>query len=124
VRHPEGKARDEAREALERQAREIAQRRGVLLGWELVQENPAVPCSSALAQQLATAVAAAGYEPFMLASGAGHDGVMISALTEFAMLFVRCHGGVSHSPLEAVEAADVAVAIDVLERFLGALAQM
>ncbi len=103
VRHPDGTVRDTAREDLARQAREIAQRRGVTLEWEVVQENPAVPCSPALAQQLAQAVAATGYEPFMLPSGAGHDGVMISALTGFAMLFVRCRGGVSHSPLESVE---------------------
>ena len=33
------------------------------------------------------------------------------------MLFVRCRGGISHNPAESVEAADVAVAIDALERF-------
>ncbi len=81
-----------------------------------------MPCSPALASRLSQAVDAAGSEPFMLPSGAGHDGVMISALTGFAMLFVRCRGGISHSPLESVEAADVAVAIDVLERLLGSLA--
>jgi hypothetical protein len=31
---------------------------------------------------------------------------------------VRCVGGVSHSPAEAVEEPDVGVALDVLERFL------
>lgn len=39
------------------------------------------------------------------------------------MLFVRCAGGISHNPAESVQEADVAVAIDVLERFLRALAQ-
>ena len=38
-----------------------------------------------------------------------------------AMLFVRCRGGISHNPAESVEEADVAVAIDVLERFLRAV---
>ena len=37
------------------------------------------------------------------------------------MLFVRCEGGISHNPAESVEAADVAVAIDALERFLRAV---
>jgi len=34
------------------------------------------------------------------------------------MLFVRCRGGVSHHPAESVRADDVAVALDVLERFV------
>ena len=38
------------------------------------------------------------------------------------MLFVRCERGISHNPAEAVAEADVAVALDVLERFVGDLA--
>jgi acetylornithine deacetylase/succinyl-diaminopimelate desuccinylase-like protein len=38
------------------------------------------------------------------------------------MLFVRCKGGVSHSPAESVTAEDVQVAIDVLGHFLERLA--
>ena len=58
-----------------------------------------------------------------LASGAGHDGVALSGLTGVAMLFVRCAGGVSHHPDEAVDEADVAVALDVLHEFVQRLAQ-
>jgi acetylornithine deacetylase/succinyl-diaminopimelate desuccinylase-like protein len=39
------------------------------------------------------------------------------------MLFVRCKGGVSHNPAESVTTEDVAVAIDVLSRFLELLSQ-
>ena len=39
------------------------------------------------------------------------------------MLFVRCAGGVSHHPDESVDAADVAVALDVLDGFLRRLAE-
>ena len=46
----------------------------------------------------------------------------MSALTDVAMLFVRCKGGVSHNPAESVETADVGVAIDVLGRALELLA--
>ena len=35
-----------------------------------------------------------------------------------AMLFVRCAGGISHHPAESVDAADVGVALDVLDAFL------
>ena len=44
----------------------------------------------------------------------------MAAVTPIAMLFVRCERGISHNPAEAVAEADVAVALDVLERFVGA----
>jgi allantoate deiminase len=34
------------------------------------------------------------------------------------MLFVRCRGGISHNPAEALDAADVAVGARVLLRFI------
>ena len=64
----------------------------------------------------------AGLADVRLASGAGHDAVALSALAPVAMLFVRCAGGVSHHPDESVAVADVAVALDVLDRFLRRLA--
>ncbi|HJX75556.1 MAG TPA: M20/M25/M40 family metallo-hydrolase, partial [Gaiella sp.] len=53
-----------------------------------------------------------------LVSGAGHDAVVLARVCDSAMLFVRCAGGISHDPRESVDEADVAVAIDVVERFL------
>lgn len=47
----------------------------------------------------------------------------LSDLTDVAMLFVRCRGGISHHPAESVATEDVAVAIEVLERFLMLLAR-
>ena len=48
--------------------------------------------------------------------------VEMAGVTEIAMLFVRWKGGVSHNPAESVNEADVAVAIDVLVKFLELLA--
>jgi acetylornithine deacetylase/succinyl-diaminopimelate desuccinylase-like protein len=42
-------------------------------------------------------------------------------VSEAAMLFVRCAGGVSHNPAESVTVADVAIAIDVVGRFIDSL---
>jgi allantoate deiminase len=85
-------------------------------------DSAAVQCNAHLAGLFARAIGDAGRPVFELASGAGHDAVPISAIAPIAMLFVRCTGGISHHPNEAVSAEDVAVAIDVLERFLGLLA--
>jgi allantoate deiminase len=55
-----------------------------------------------------------------LPSGAGHDAAMMAHIAPTAMLFVRSRGG-SHNPGESVEEADVAVALDALERLLRAV---
>ena len=46
----------------------------------------------------------------------------MAAITPVTMLFVRCQGGISHHPDEAVAIADVSVAIDVLVDFVQNLA--
>ena len=83
-------------------------------------DNASVACSARLTALLARAV---GGDVVQLTSGAGHDAVAMSSLTDVGMLFVRCKGGVSHNPAESVTTEDVAVAIDVLGRFLELLAE-
>jgi acetylornithine deacetylase/succinyl-diaminopimelate desuccinylase-like protein len=66
-------------------------------------------------EAFAASIARAGYAVRRLPSGAGHDAVMFSGLTDIGMLFVRCgNGGVSHSPRESVDVRDVDVAARVL----------
>ena len=122
VRHPEDAVRTGAVSALERRVREVAATRSLGIDWHIAREHSAVFCDASLAIRLAEAVAAAGLPVERLPSGAGHDAVVMSEVVPVAMLFVRCAGGISHHPAESVMADDVAAAIDVLERFLDALA--
>ncbi len=101
-------------------AAEIGRRRGIGVDVSPVSERSAVACSPRLTALLREAI---GENAIEVASGAGHDGVYMSEITDMAMLFVRCRGGISHNPAESVEVEDVAVAIDVLGRFLELLAQ-
>jgi allantoate deiminase len=80
-----------------------------------VSERAAVACSPRVTALLQDAI---GQNAVALVSGAGHDGVYMSEITDVGMLFVRCKGGVSHNPAESVTVEDVGVAIDVLGRFL------
>ena len=89
-----------------------------MLEWDVLQETAAVDCSTELTELVAEAVAASGHPVVRLASGAGHDAVMLSTIAPIAMLFVRCAGGVSHNPAESVTVEDVAAAIDATTRFL------
>jgi allantoate deiminase/N-carbamoyl-L-amino-acid hydrolase len=93
----------------------IARRRNVAIDVKEIQRAPAVPCSACMQEKLAAACERAGIKARSLASGAGHDAVMFSGVTDIGMLFVRCgNGGISHSPLETVAAADADVAARVL----------
>jgi allantoate deiminase len=79
-------------------------------------------CAPWLQERLAHAVRALGLEPPFLPSGAGHDAMAIAAVTDVAMLFVRCAGGISHNPAETVAHEDVALALAAIDRFLRELA--
>jgi allantoate deiminase len=123
VRHPDEGIRIESTTQILEHAHEIARRRGVESTVERLSDNSSVPCSADLRSLLTRAVEACGLTPVHLASGAGHDAVPMSSITEVAMLFVRCKGGISHNPAESVTTEDVAVSIDVLEHFLDLLAK-
>ena len=122
VRHSDDATRIETCARILEHAQDIGAQRNVAVTVKPVSENAAVPCSPRLSELLSRAVEDAGIEVLHLPSGAGHDGVAISSLTEIGMLFVRCKGGVSHSPAESVTLDDVEVAIDVLGHFLERLA--
>jgi allantoate deiminase len=123
IRHHEDSVLESAIETLHRRAGQFAEKRGVGLLWQSLQDNPAVRCDGRLSGLLSRAIEACGQPVIALPSGAGHDGVMMSRLTPIAMLFVRCAGGISHNPAESVREDDVAVALDVLERFVRWLAE-
>ena len=121
VRHADDAVREQAVRQLRERAAAIAAGRALELEWEERMATPAVAMDPGLTALLAAAVAAGGAPDVRLPSGAGHDAVALSELTATAMLFVRCAGGVSHNPAEAVSVEDVAVAIDVTSRLLDRL---
>ena len=122
VRHSEDAVRIETCARILERAQDIGAQRNVSVTVKPLAENAAVPCSQRLMELLSRAIEDAGMEVLHLPSGAGHDGVVMAALTDIGMLFVRCKGGISHSPLESVAVEDVAVAVDVLGKFLERLA--
>jgi allantoate deiminase len=118
LRSPDASQLAAAYASLQAQAEAIAARRGLGLAWQLVQYTAPVACDRELNRLLGQAIAASGYEVDGLVSGAGHDAVPASAVAPATMAFIRCYKGISHNPLENVEAADVAAALEVAERFL------
>ncbi|NJD89610.1 MAG: allantoate amidohydrolase [Betaproteobacteria bacterium] len=97
----------------------IAARRGVTVSSRRNHAVNATPCSPRLQELLAESVAAVGAPVRRLASGAGHDAMVLASATEVGMIFVRCGaGGVSHDPAETVAAQDAGLAVAALGEFL------
>ena len=117
-RHPDDERRVRLLDQLKVEFARISRERSLELEVELVQSNAAVPCDTALTGCLLDAVEAATGHRRLLASGAGHDAVMMATAMPVAMLFVRCRAGLSHHPDEHASPEDIAVALKVLVAFL------
>lgn len=102
-----------------RKIEEVAVRRQIRTLVHKTHEAATVPCSVRLRKQLEAALQQLGSPVRYLPSGAGHDAMALAALTDVAMLFVRCgNGGISHHPDETITAQDAAVAAHVFAQFV------
>jgi allantoate deiminase len=122
IRHHEDAVRVESARQLVELAEQIARDSRLAVRLEYDHEHAAVAMDAALSERLAESVAAAGYEPQRLVSGAGHDAGVIAGVAPIAMLFLRSPGGVSHDPAESVTVADVAAGLKVMIDFVLRLA--
>lgn len=119
IRHADDRVRLESVRTQRASASAIGTSRQIDVQWKVVHDHPAVPCDPALMATMARAVRETGVGVHSLPSGAGHDPSALAAIMPTAMLFVRCGGGISHNPAESVRGEDVAVAIEVMDRFVG-----
>jgi hydantoinase/carbamoylase family amidase len=113
LRHADDAVRERALAALRERTEKIGARRQVGIEWD-EHSVPATACP--LVAPLRRAVEAVGAPVRELVSGAGHDAMVMAGVTDVGMLFVRCAGGVSHHPDEAVREDDVALAIEAAVR--------
>jgi allantoate deiminase len=113
VRHRDDAARLRAQNCMLEAAREVAARRGLEFSYECRMDRAAVKMDGKLVTALERAVAAAGHAIHRMASGAGHDAMIMAARMPAAMLFLRSPGGISHHPNESVREQDVAAALEV-----------
>ena len=118
VRHPRDMTRRTAVEELLAKAESIADRRGLKCSWTVKMDEPAVPMDERLTAFLTAAMEVTGLPPKIMASGAGHDAMVMAGRMPAAMLFLRSPGGISHSPGESVLEEDVEASLRVGEIFL------
>jgi allantoate deiminase len=122
VRHLDDTARIAAIDALLEDAQAITERRGLKLTSTRQLDQPAVPTDERLTAFLSESIEAAGFPAKRMASGAGHDAMVMAGRMPAAMLFLRSPGGISHNPAEAVREEDVEAALRVSAKFLERLA--
>src|SRR5579863_2917125 len=118
IRSPSDPERINAVNDIKKAIAAIAERRGVTARLAVGHEVPAAICDGRLSDQLAKVIEAMGIKPRRLPSGAGHDAMAFDKVIPFAMLFVRCRGGVSHNPAEFASADDIDIAARALATFL------
>jgi len=102
VRAPADSLRESALAQMLSRFESICAPRRVAVSVEVLQDHGVSVCAERLMAQMDRAVAAEGLRSRRLPSGAGHDGMAMHALTDIAMLFVRCKGGISHNPAESI----------------------
>lgn len=116
IRAAEDAVRADAIAAFFSELDRIAAARGITFARDHAHTADGVTCAPWLLDQVEGAMRDLGDTPFRLSSGAGHDAVAMSDITDVGMIFVRCKGGISHSPLEHITPEDAQAGADLLLR--------
>lgn len=121
IRAETSATRDAAVDAICAETHAIVGARGLKAEIHLMQALAESPCDPSLAALLEEALADLSLPARRLPSGAGHDAMVMADLCPVAMLFIRCEGGISHNPAEAVTEADCALAAQAMLHFIDKL---
>ena len=89
---------------------------GVQVTHELMSHVAPSPCDEAIQSVIEQIADEAGYGHCRLSSGAGHDGMWVSHVGPFGMIFVPCKDGRSHTPEEWLSPEQAAVGAEALYR--------
>ncbi|NRQ48258.1 allantoate amidohydrolase [Aeromicrobium stalagmiti] len=124
LRAESDQARDAMWSAMSADIEMLCEARGLELRVVETHRAPSMPCAGWLTDAVVDGIRSTGDgEPMGLWSRAGHDGMAVGAVTDIAMLFVRCFDGISHHPDEGVREQDVALGLDALERAVLTIAE-
>lgn len=102
TRHGDAGLLDRMGETLRARAAEIATARGVAIAVTDFWHSPPTPFDAALVGHLRDAAARRGIPALEMPTGIGHDAVYVARRVPTALLFVPCHGGLSHNEAESI----------------------
>ncbi|HET7457703.1 MAG TPA: Zn-dependent hydrolase [Gemmatimonadaceae bacterium] len=106
---------------IEREGARIAAATGTTLSMQPTLLNAPAPTHPLVRDAVAAAARDLGLRPHLMPSGAGHDAQNMTAIGPSGMIFVPSVNGISHSPAERTEDADVINGANVL---LGAVLRL
>lgn len=116
IRSADDAVLDRADGIFRQEIEKIEKRRGVRVVTGVQSRSKPTRLSSALGRQIAAAAERTGISPRQMLSGGGHDAAAFAqAGWESVMVFLRNWNG-SHNPDEAMDPADLAHAVDILQQ--------
>lgn len=122
ARHADPAQRDRLYAAHEALLREVAERRGLNVSWEITADLPPCPADPDLVRLLEEVAAEQGIPTMTMPSGAVHDTQRMAEIAKVAMIFVQSKDGRSHTPAEYTAPEHAAAGIQVLAAALHRLA--
>jgi ureidoglycolate amidohydrolase len=123
IRDTDRERRDRVLDALHSACSDVSQRRGVTITTNLVNADPPAVCDREILNALELSATEAGKTYKRMVSRAYHDSLFMARIAPVAMLFIPCHGGVSHRPDEYASPAWIEAGVDVLARTLARLSE-
>jgi ureidoglycolate amidohydrolase len=122
VRDTDLARRDGVMQQVERAGKEIAAKRKVSVGTELLNADAPADCAAVVIDALARSAEKHKISAQYMISRAYHDSLFISRIAPVAMLFIPCRNGYSHRPDEYASPEDIARGTLVLAETLASLA--
>lgn len=111
-------ARDKALGKIGDGTREICQRRGIEIDWQVINQDPPAICEPALVALAESKAKAAGFSYQRMISRAYHDSLFMARICPTTMIFIPCYKGYSHRPDEYSSPEAIAKGVLVLKECL------
>ncbi len=111
-------ARDKALAKIGEGTREICQRRGIEIDWQVINQDPPAICEPTLVALAEIKAKAAGLGCRRMVSRAYHDSLFMARICPTTMIFIPCHMGYSHRPDEYSSPEAIAKGVAVLKECL------
>lgn len=114
VRDVDEAARSAVVDAFLAESEAIAAHRGLTMDHELIGRRPPAACAERVVDAARRACIDLDVSCLEMSSGAYHDAMVLGASMPMGMIFIPSAGGISHSPLEYSDPADIARGVEVL----------
>ncbi|RYD42196.1 MAG: M20/M25/M40 family metallo-hydrolase [Verrucomicrobiaceae bacterium] len=111
-------ARDKALAKIGDGTREICQRRGIEIDWQVINQDPPAICEPTLVALAESKAKAGGFSCQRMISRAYHDSLFMARICPTTMIFIPCYKGYSHRPDEYSSPEAIAKGVAVLKECL------